>query len=407
MRSIISNAVKSFKTPFYLYEEDRIIKNLNKLKSSVFPQAQIFYSMKANPLIGILKVLINQGCGIEAASKGELMIAQMAGCNSHNIIFTSPGKTYNEIKYAIEQGIFCINIESLDEMSIINEIATKLNKTVNIGIRINPDFKNSARIQMVGSTQFGIETNQLEAVFETAAEFTNIHIIGIQVYMGTQILDAVSIINNTKNIIEMALSLAQKYNFKLNYLNMGGGFGIPYFPGEKDLDMYKLKHGLHELLFSFPAITRIERIIFESGRFIVAESGVFVTKVLYKKQCHKTKYLICDGGSNLHSSSAFLGRFVRNNFPMYSLTEHMEQEEVTITGPLCTPTDILGQNVQIAKCEAGDYIVIDKSGAYGLTQSPNMFLSHELPSEIMYSNNEYYYLRKPHGVDYWILGQDL
>ena len=149
-------------------------------------------------------------------------------------------------------------------------------------------------------------------------------------------------------------------------------------------------------------------LVFESGRFILAESGKFITKVLYKKESKGKKYIVCDGGSNFHAASAFLGRSIRNNYPIYSIPDQEEKEEMTVTGPLCTPTDVIGQSVQINKdIKKGDYIVIDKSGAYGLTYSPLAFLGHRRPIEIMRYKQKIYILKQQGEVENNLIGQNM
>ena len=209
-------------------------------------------------------------------------------------------------------------------------------------------------------------------------------------YMGTQILEAGELLQNVENIILVAFKLADQYDIKISYLNFGGGFGVNYFKNERELNMNEVRRGLDKIYNKYSKLNNVERIIFESGRYVLAEAGFFVTKVLYTKEVEEKKYLICDGGSNFHSSAAFLGRFVRNNFPMHSISKSNNTEVVTIVGNLCTPTDVIGQSVEINCATVNDYIVIEKSGAYGLTYSPHSFLCHRLPKEILYDNNECY-----------------
>lgn len=385
---IIKIAGSRFRTPFYIYDKAEIIAHANMIKDIIFKNAQLFFSMKANPEKEIIKCLLEQGCGVEVASLGELNKAIEAGCLPNNLIFTGPGKEYDELETAIKVGIYCINIENLLELEIISEIATKLQRDVNVGIRVNLQSRKSGKISMNGVTQFGIGEDQVGDAIAIAKENSFIHVIGFQVYSGTQILDADVLTENVKQIIDVVFELAHSYEIKIKYLNLGGGFGVPYFPNDTELDIKKLKEELLVLYEKNPQLADVERIIFESGRFILAEAGSFVVKVLYEKVVKDSKFVICDGGSNFHSSAAFLGRFVRNNFPIHSISEGLE-EKVTIVGKLCTPTDVIGQNVLISKVDVGNLIVIEKSGAYGLSFSPLSFLSHRLPSQIMYDNGQF------------------
>lgn len=402
----VREVAKQYGTPFFLYDGEKILEQHRKLKDSLYDGAGIFYSMKANPLIGICQLLYSEGCGIETASKGEIQTALEAGVKPSEIIFSSPGKTVDEIEFAIEEKIKVINVESVDEAILVNEVAKKKNRKVEVVLRINQnvDF-SSAKIKMSGvSSQFGIEETDLSyTLFEKFSDFKHIEISGIQVYSGTQVLKATEILQNTEYAIQMAIELSSKYEFQLRYLNLGGGFGIPYFKGENALDLQEIKNGMHAIKNKYNAQLKNTEIIFESGRFLMAESGIYVTKILYKKISKGSVYYICDGGSNFHSTSAFLGRFVRNNFPMYSIPTSHNIAKVNVVGPLCTPTDTMGQKVELSEdLNCGDYIVIEKSGAYGLTYSPMNFLSHDTPIEILELNKRFNILReRGDATDLW------
>lgn len=408
---MVNEILKQYETPLYLYDGDQIEENVKLLKSSIMSGANLYFSMKANPLMGLCQMMNQLGCGIEVASKGELYLALKSGCNANNIIFSSPGKTREELEYAVENRIHVINAESLEELKLINQIAAEQNRCVNVAIRINPrESQMNAKIKMSGvSSQFGIEEDNIDDFnMNIIMGMKKIKLIGIQVYMGTQILRAEDIINNTEYIIRLALTLSAKYNFQLSYINMGGGFGVPYFRNEKDLDLQQLSDGMQLLNSKYKVELENVELIFESGRFILAKAGKFITKVLYKKESKGKKYVVCDGGSNFHAASAFLGRSIRNNYPMYAIPDEDEKEEMTVTGPLCTPTDVIGQSVQINKnIKEGDYIVIDKSGAYGLTYSPLAFLGHKKPIEIMKYKQNTYILKKRGELGDNLIGQSL
>lgn len=404
---IMKDAIKRYGTPLYLYDVDTIFEQYNKLRYILQDKFEILYSMKTNPLIGINQVFKRLGCGVEIASKGELYSALSAGFKPQDIIFTSPGKTYDELEYSIDSDIYSINIESIEEAIIINEIASKKSKQVNIAIRVNPDFNVSgARIKMTGvASQFGIDQCEIEEAFKIIKSLSNINVIGIHIYMGTQILNEVNIIANFDEIIKFAIETSEIYKFKLEFLDLGGGFGIPYFNNEKELDVEVLKNGINQVWERYSGKLNCTKLVVESGRFLMAESGVYLTKIIYKKHCKDKIYLVCDGGSNQNASSAFLGRYIRNNFPLSILDKYGDTEEVNIVGPLCTPTDVIGQKVSIVKAEVNDILVVEKSGAYGLSHSPTMFLSHPLPAEVISYNNKYHVLRERGKVEDFLKGQ--
>lgn len=398
-------------TPLYIYDKGRMLDNLNALKDALYPGASLYYAMKANPLLGICEVFRENGTGVEVASAGELTVALKAGFDPKKIIFTSPGKTEDEIRYAIKNGIKIINIDSLREASIVDKLAKEAKSVVDIAIRINPSVcRSNAKIKMTGiPSQFGVEEEELNAgFFNELKGYENISLKGIQIYMGTQMLDPEDIIWNTTYAMELGIKLSKEYGFKLEYINCGGGFGVKYFKNEQLLDMQVLKDGMKELHERMKDELKDTEVIFESGRFLMAPTGVMVTKVLYRKESKGQRFLICDGGSNIHSSSAFLGRFVRNNFPLHAIVKDLsgEDTETTICGPLCTSLDVIGQKVALdTGVKEGDLIVIEQSGAYGYTYSPGKFLSHEAPEEVLVDENSDHILRQRGRVSDLLSGQ--
>lgn len=406
----ITDAVQQFETPFYFYDRAIIEENYHRLAESIFPNAKLFYSMKANPSLGVCQIFHNLGAGIEVASAGELCVALEAGFDPSNIHFTSPGKTASEIEYALESGIHLINIESVEEAFLVNAIAKKLGKTANIGIRVNPSVcYSNAKIKMSGvSSQFGIEEEEVNAeLIGEIKGLSHVEIQGFQVYMGTQMLIAEDIIKNTEYIMSMALRLSREFEIELKYLNVGGGFGVKYFKNETSLDLTAVKKGMEELYATFAEQLVNTKVVFESGRFLMANAGVFVTRVLYVKHSKNQKYVVCDGGSNFHSSAAFLGRFIRNNFPIHTIPASEELAECNVCGPLCTALDVIGQKVSInADISSGDLVVIEMSGAYGYTYSPSRFLSHEQPMELLLDGDSMKVLRSRGKIEDYISGQN-
>lgn len=404
---ILNNIAIRYGTPVYVYEKEIVFSQFEKLKNCLPEEFQIFYSMKANPLIGLCQLFKRMGSGIEAASPGELHTALAAGFPPERIIFTSPGKTQEELEYAIETGIFSITIECLEEARIINRIALKMSRKVDICIRINPNFDVSGSgLKMSGvPTQFGIDQAQMDETFQLLNSLTNVNVIGVHIYTGTQVLNAHNIVLNMEQIILLALELSERYSFELKFLDLGGGFGIPYFKGEEHLDLDTLRSELAVLWEKYKGRLTKTKVAVESGRFLTAEAGTYLIKVLYQKECKGRKYAVCDGGSNHHASSAFLGRYIRNNFPMHVVNKTDNEEEVNIVGPLCTPTDVIGQTVMLPGIAPGDIIAVEKSGAYGMTQSPVLFLSHPLAAEVLYDTGRTTILRERGSKEDFLKGQ--
>jgi diaminopimelate decarboxylase len=404
----ILEILNEYKSPMYLYDAGIIQRQYMKLKSSLPERFEIFYSMKANPLLGICQLMKSCGTRIEVASEGELHTALAAGFPVQDIIFTSPGKTIDELEYAIDKQIYSINAESFAELDIIRKIAQEKSKKANVSIRINPDYDAfGAGIKMSGgSTQFGIDYEQLMEGIANMGNTPHINLIGIHVYMGTQILNADNIVSIMDKIFEMALSMQTGTGINLEFIDLGGGFGVPYFTNDHQLDLLELKSGTEKVWHKYRDKFCNTRIAVESGRFLLAESGKFFSKVLYCKHSKDRSYIVCDGGSNFHANSAFLGRHIRNNFPMSILGKENEPLfEATVVGPLCTPTDVIGQRVMLPKAEPGDYLVVEKSGAYGLTNSPVMFLSHPQPAEVLVYDDAVYILREHGKKEDFLVGQ--
>ncbi|AEI43600.1 type III PLP-dependent enzyme [Paenibacillus mucilaginosus] len=400
---------EKYGTPLYVYDGAVIRRQLETLRS-LFPAeagVEVYYSMKCNPLLGIAQLLRREGCRVEVASAGELAAVLEAGYPPADILFTSPGKTAEELEWAVDLGICSINAESLEEIRRIDRIAAARGRVADIAIRVNPNLEQkTAGIRMSGvSSQFGIDEEELSGVLAELPRLQSVRLIGFHVYFGTQILSADALLAQLEDTFELALRYAEGSGTPLQFLDIGGGWGVPYFAHEAALDLDRLRAGIAELWLRYAGRLRGTRIAVESGRFLLAEAGVFLTKVLYRKVSKGSTYLVCDGGSNQHASSAFLGRYIRHNFPMRVLGRSGPSEPVTVTGPLCTATDVLGQKVELPAAAVGDVICVDKSGAYGLTHSPVLFLSHALPAEVLLHDGGEYVLRERGRVHDVIRGQ--
>ncbi len=388
----IHHLVNKYKTPLYIYSLETIKEKIRVLRETLPKQVELFYSVKANPNEELLQTINLSVAGMEIASGGELKKVINAEVNADNVIFVGPGKTYDELEMAISRNLYCIVIESVQEAKIVDKIALKHDKIVRIAIRVNPIRGNkSARIKMSGVAKpFGIDEEKLLPDLQNILELTNIALLGVYTYNGTQALEAESISSSMENTFLIAKSVQDYIRRPIEFIGFGGGYGIPYFQTETKLNMDELKVRLNEVFSKYEHLfSKTIRYVSESGRYIVAECGSYVVKVLYKKESRGTNYAIVDGGSNFYASTAGLGKFLRQNLPIYTLNENVESEKVTIVGPLCTPTDILSQNIILPKCSEGDIIVFPKSGAYGLSASPVNFLSHTRPCEVLTDEKEH------------------
>lgn len=396
-REIISSIMNEVGTPFYIYEFEKIKQQYTKLSTALPRSSKIYYSVKANPSLAICQIIRTFTEYAEVSSLQELLYVQKCGFEPHNILFSGPGKSLEELKYAIKHGI-TINIESKGELLHINDLCQVEGIKSEILIRINPNFTNTKfGIVMSGvSSQFGIDISDIDEIIKILQKTDQIIISGFAIYLGSQILDAQVIVDNTEKALELFFELIEKYKIKVRRLNVGGGFGISYFD-DKGLDCLLLKSGMTRVFEKYKNALEGMDVYFESGRFLLAESGSFITKVLYAKESKGKKYLICDGGFNNILISTFFTREIRGNFPIevFNSLDMTSKNEYIICGPLCNPCDKLACNILLPEVKEGDLIIVRKVGAYGLTYSPVLFISHNIPAEILIKDDQYYVIRSP------------
>ncbi|WP_168122405.1 type III PLP-dependent enzyme [Paenibacillus sp. HB172176] len=393
-KEVLVHLARRHGTPYYFYDAAVIGRQYEALKGAMPERWELFYSLKANPLGALCELLRGCGCRCEVASAGELTLALRAGFDPSDIVFTGPGKTDAELEAAVAAGIYSINVESVREAARLSEIAQRRHRTVKIAVRINPDLgKKRSGLAMSGvASQFGIDEGEADEAVQTILKLPGLLLCGVHVYNATQMLSADDVADGMAYTIRLALRLSRTHQFPLDFLDLGGGFGIPYFPGEQRLDMERLRGRLAELWSEARSSLRGTRMAVESGRFLLADSGCYVSSVLDAKRSKGKRYIVCDGGSHHHAAAAFLGRYVRNNYVMSVISEREEAEaeleETYVAGPLCTPADLLGQRVALPPAQPGDLLVVEQSGAYGLTHSPLAFLSHPTPREWLMHEGE-------------------
>lgn len=400
---LIIALAKKYDTPLYLYDGNIICQKINNLKRLLPSNSILFYSIKANPLIGIARLLREKGCKAETASDGEIEIALRAGFTGDDIIFTGPGKTQEEIIFAIEQGVHCIIAESYEEILYINSLSQKTQRVTNIGLRINPSIKDiGGSVIMGGASQFGIPEEIINEIISKIKSLHNVRLIALHSYLASQILNARQIVENVKNMYSLYSKLIKTHSLAIELLDFGGGFGVPYFPHEHLLDEDALKNDLTKVF-----VDKTEENIhwaFESGRYLLADAGIYITKVLYIKKCFGKLFAVVDGGSHHHASLAFLGRYIRHNFPVRIISKKNHDMTVTISvcGKQCAPTDILAKDVELNMPNIGDLMVFEKSGAYGLSMSPVLFLSNRSSAELLVHEDRVYLLRESMGREFYV-----
>lgn len=366
-------------TPFYAYDRQLIAARVAELRAALPGEIKLHYAMKANPmpaLVGFMAALVD---GIDVASGGELKVALDAGTSPHEISFAGPGKREGELRQAVAAGIL-INIESFREVELLTRISRELALPARVAVRVNPDFelKGSGMKMGGGPKQFGVDAEQVPELLALIGR-QGLAFEGFHLFAGSQNLKAESICEAQQKSYQLALQLAAHAPSPVRFLNLGGGFGIPYFPGEQRLDLAPIGNNLQQLAerarTDFPGAS----LVIELGRYLVGEAGIYVAQVVDRKVSRGQTYLVIDGGLNHHlSASGNFGQVIRKNYPVAigNKLGHAADESVSVVGPLCTPLDILADRMRLPTAEAGDLFVIFQSGAYGASASPQAFLGH-------------------------------
>ena len=383
-------------TPFYAYSAATLADNLKQLRQHLPAALRLFYSLKANPNLSLVNRLHGLGVGCEVCSLAELETALLAGALPSDLLFVGPGKSPQELARCVELGIKAVIVESEQELADLQRIAAKAGRRQGVGLRVNPDFQGSqARLVMGGKPgQFGIDESRVPGLIAGRAAYPALDLAGLQVYLGTRILEARAVVQNTANILALARLLAAD-GWHPAFIDLGGGLGVPYFRKEGELDLATLGAGLAPLVLEHQAALPGTAIYMELGRFLVAECGVFVTAVRYTKPSKGQFFAICDGGSNCHAAAAGGGGGLRRPFPLARLgpTGDLPLLEQSVSGPLCTPSDILGDRVALPALSPGDLIGIFRSGAYGASASPVQFLSFGHPAEVLVEDGALWQVR--------------
>lgn len=373
-------------TPYFAYDRKLITERILFLRQCLPNKIKLHYAMKANPMPAVVQHIAGLVDGIDVASLGEIKVALDTGMLPSKMSFAGPGKNEHELSCAIAAGIV-INIESELELERIVALAERLGITPKVAVRINPDFelKSSGMKMGGGPKQFGIDAERAPIVLRRIVEF-GIVFEGLHIFSGSQNLKVEAIQDAHEKTLQLAVRLAKESSVSIPSLNMGGGFGIPYFPGESPLNLVAVGENLQHLLNKIESELSDTQFVIELGRYIVAEAGIYVCRVLDKKNSRGQLFLITDGGMHHHlAASGNFGQVIRKNYPVTVGTkaETAETEVVSVVGPLCTPLDLLADQMELPKAEVGDLIVVFQSGAYGLTASPISFLSHPIPLEVL------------------------
>ena len=366
-------------TPLFVYSRDLIDARVSQLRAALPDRIGVNYAIKANPHPDVLAHMAGLVDGFDIASSGELAMTQAAGIDPAQVSFAGPGKRDDELEPAIAAGV-TLNCESHGEAMRSLAIGQCLGKAPRIAIRVNPSFelKGSGMKMGGGAKPFGVDADRVpdlaKHIIAEGAEWRGLHI-----FTGSQALSADAIIEAQANVLKLADELSHAIGEHLPKLNMGGGFGIPYFPGDEPLDLDTVGAALHERVADLPETLANTELCLELGRYLVGEAGVYLCRVIDRKDSHGTTYLVTDGG--LHHQLAASGNFgtvVRRNYPVAIATKFDAEADdvVNVVGCLCTPLDRLADNANLPRADVGDLVAVFCAGAYGATASPENFLGH-------------------------------
>lgn len=377
-------------TPLFVYDLALVGEKIARFRSA-FPNVHLHYAIKANSYIPLLKHVASRVDGLDIASAGELDFALEAGADPARISFAGPGKRDADLADAIHEGV-TLNAESAGEVERALAIAAKLGRRAKLAVRVNPDFeiKGSGMRMGGGAKPFGVDSARVpdlvKRILAAGADWRGFHI-----FAGSQALDPKALIDAQAATVALAGALAAAIGAPPPSVNLGGGFGIPHFHGEQALDVESVAIALAAALAARPAILADTIFAIELGRWLVGEAGVYLARIVDKKESHGKTFLVTDGG--LHHQLAASGNFgqvVRRNYPAAIAGRFGGEgaEEVSIVGCLCTPLDRLADDVMLPPAEVGDLVAIFLAGAYGLSASPQAFLAQQPALEMIVNGGD-------------------
>ena len=374
-------------TPLFVYDAGVVRRRIARFRQVMPEGVDLHYAVKANPFPPLVAAMAPWVDGLDVASKGELeLVLAVAGKPAGAISFAGPGKRDAELEAAIRAGA-TINVESEGEADRALAIAGRLGVTPRLAVRVNPDIElRGSGLRMGGrASQFGVDAERAGALagrlIAAGADWRGFHL-----FAGSQALDAQAIIDTQAATLTLAARLAEEAGAAPPLVNLGGGFGIPYFPADAALDVEAVGAALAAAVSDRPAILGETRFAIELGRWLVGECGVYLTRVIDRKVSRGETFLVVDGG--LHHQLAASGNFgtvVRRNYPVAVATAPpgASTETVTVVGCLCTPLDLLADKVTLPEAHPGDVIAIFLAGAYGASASPAAFLGHRPARELL------------------------
>ncbi len=366
-------------TPTYVYSAQRVLANFRALQTAFAPlRPHIHYSAKANANLALLRELIGVGAGVDAVSAGEIARALAAGCSPADIVFAGVGKTPDELRYAVENGVGWFNVENVDECRLLNAIAGGRDATANVALRYNPDVQANTHPGIATghkSAKFGLNRDDLVYVLQHQDAYPHLRIAGIHVHVGSQLAD----VSATVAGVRAAVAIADAYP-QIRTVNIGGGFPARY-TDDTAPTFADFAAALQPILADYD-------VIIEPGRSIVADAGVLLAQVLYVK---------AQGGATLYIIDASMTELLRPalygaHHAIVPVHHAAAGAPVTVVGPVCESTDVLGQDVRLPDMQHGDLLAILDAGAYGMVMASN-YNQRPRPAEVLVQGAAWYVAR--------------
>lgn len=385
-RTIDELAMIAGQTPVYVYDRAAIGRSVERLRHDLPASVKLHYSLKANPLPALVGHVATLVDGLDVTSHAELRTALGSGLEPACTSFSGPGKRDAELLAAVTAGL-TIHLESPGELERLASVAANASRAPRLSVRVNPDFtvRRSGMIMGGGSQPFGIDREEVVALIGRVREL-GFCCEGLHCYAGSQMLSAETVTGVQARTLDMMADLVREAALGRVALNIGGGFGIPYFAGDTPLDTHHIGEALARRIDALAPDVDVSEIVLELGRYIVGEAGIYVARVIERKASRGKRYLVLDGGLNHHlAASGNLGQAIRRDYPIVGSRSVAKagHERTSVVGPLCTPLDVLADGVRLPRLDAGDHVAVLQSGAYGFSASPHGFLGHPPPLELL------------------------
>ncbi|MFC4892774.1 PLP-dependent decarboxylase [Pseudofrancisella aestuarii] len=389
---------KECDAPFFYYDLDMLETHAKELKKL---PVKLWYALKANPLSRIIKVFDEQKISFDVASIGELDQVLAQGVNPKNILHTGPAKSYSQLEYFLAQGVRIFVIESINQFKDLSDLVERKNIKVEVLLRVQLVWSDQESNVLGGGgcvTPFGLSINDWKDFFDSAPDISNnMFIIGMHCFQWGNILCLDKLSQIWKTITRALLDLSEAINVSLKIIDLGGGIGVPYNSSQKAVSINDLMFCFNNLKKEFPDI----EYWLELGRYAVAESGAYVTKVIDRKSVNNINLLVTDGGAQHLVRPALTGE----SFPIELLRKEFcnDIENFQIHGPLCTSLDKAGLASLPKDIKLNDYLVFKQTGAYGFTESMPFFLCHNLPAEVIFYKGQLQTVRQSKKASSWLV----